>query len=213
MRLMAMRRACVCGCFARLAARRGVSRTAAVGLASSFALLSLGCGDDAASPPERTTATPVRTAAPSGSAGAEAQERGGPGDLPFAFSLPKGFVRGRSTEQIVASVLLDRRNAILIRRFGHGEPTPEQLRDAIQSKVSAAARTERATLYDGPGFDFVVLDLSQFRTQVADQPVAGRRLFFSAGGAIWEVDCQYTREGRERVLKGCARVVSTLRPR
>jgi hypothetical protein len=135
--------------------------------------------------------------------------------LPFSFSRPQGFVRGDAPKPIVASFLLDRRNVILISRFGSGAPTASQLQEAIQRKLTEAGSKARATLKrNRGGLELIAINLSEFRTndQVAGRPVAARRLYFSAGDTIWEVSCQYTPQERDRVLAGCARVASTLQP-
>jgi hypothetical protein len=191
--------------------------------AACIAIVNVGCGDDedasARGSGDAPSGTEAREPSPSpsppsgGDAGAEGDERG---RLPFSFSRPRGFLRGRAPEPIVASLLVDRRNAILISRFGGGAPTGAQLREAIQRKLTEAGVDARVTLERQPsGLELVATNLSEFRTtdQVAGRPVDARRLYFSAGNTIWEVNCQYTRQGRERVLAGCAHVASSLRPR
>jgi hypothetical protein len=133
--------------------------------------------------------------------------------LPFAFSRPRGFLHGGTTATIVASMLLDRRNAILISRFGTGTPTSGQLKAAIQSKLSGS--NAHTTVEHRRGFDFVTIDVSEFQgsNEVAGRQVAARRLYFVAGHAIWEVSCQYSRDLRKRVLAGCSRVATSLRRR
>jgi hypothetical protein len=207
-----------------VARRHVLKRIATVAAAACVCIVvDVGCGDDGASSRRSGDAAPSTTEAPERSqdpassrksdAGAGADDRA---RLPFSFSPPRRFIRGRAAGAIVASLLLDRRNAILISRFGSGAPTGEELQAAIQRKLTEAGSDLRATLErHAGGPDIVAIHLSEFSTsnQVAGRPVAARRLYFSAGNTIWELSCQYTREGRKRVLAGCAHVASSLRAR
>ena len=197
---------------------------AAFALAAWVAVVNLGCGEgeDASSRASGNAAQPSAAAPepserPSRPSGGDARGEVDAGRrLPFTVSRPSGFVRGRAAEPIVASLLLDRRNAILISRFGRGAPTGRELQEAIQRKLTEAGAGVRATLErQAGGLEVVAINLSEFRTsnQVAGRSVAARRLYFSARNTIWQVSCQYTRERRERVLAGCAHVESSLRPK
>ena len=200
-----------------------LTRVASLAAAICICIINVGCGDDRASARRSGDAVPSRTAAPERSRDPASASRsdtragaGHRGRLPFSFSPPRRFIHGRAAGAIVASLLLDRRNAILISRFGSGAPTGEELQAAIQRKLTEAGSNVRAWLErHAGGPDLVAINLSDFSTsnQVAGRRVAVRRLYFSAGNTIWEVSCQYTREGRKRVLAGCAHIASSLRAR
>jgi hypothetical protein len=198
--------------------RRG--QVAAFGAAACFALFTTGCAVNHDAPSNESEASRAATPEPArsstsprgGNAAARAKAHGG---LPFSFTAPKGFLRGRALDPIVASLLIDRRNAILIARFGTGAPTGAQLQRAIQSKLTAAGSRARAIVKRQPGgLDVITIDVSEFPegNEVAGRPVAARRVYFSAGNTIWEMSCQYTRERRARVLAACGEVASSLRP-
>lgn len=182
-------------------------------------LLAAGCGggdeEPAAGGTAGPTASATATATPSPSTAAPLATEGGADDeLPFAYGRPSGFIVGRKSGKVVGSLLIDRRNALLIGRFGSGSFRPAELRDTIERKLRAAGNSTPVRLERPGAIELVRIDLEDFRTAdtVAGQRVAARRLYFAAGDEVWEISCQYTRARRAKVLAGCDDLAASLRP-
>jgi hypothetical protein len=157
------------------------------------------CGD---SEQPRSTATRDQAGAPSK-------------DRTVRFAVPRGFVRGKAVPArgIVASAVMDRRNAIIVSQFGPQEVPPGELRRALATKlrsagVSTPVRVER---HQGISMPSITLDRFRSTNEIAGERVGAKRLYFSAVGRVWEVSCQFALARRSAVLRACDEVASTIK--
>jgi hypothetical protein len=133
-------------------------------------------------------------------------------DLPFTLSYPPPYVEGRDdpSRGVAASLLIDRRNAIIVTEFGPAALAPDQLEGALAAKLQG--RPGAPPLVREQRGENVVFTLTLAPSApVAGQPVGARRLFFSAGDRVWEISCQFTARTRARAVRACDQIASSLR--
>jgi hypothetical protein len=156
------------------------------------------CGDSGR---PRSTGASGRTDAPSKSRNVQ-------------FAVPRGFVRGKAVPArgIVASAVMDRRNAIIVSEFGPQEVPPGELRDALAEKLRSAGVSTPVRIERHQGISMPSITLDRFRStnSIAGERVGAKRLYFSAAGRVWEVSCQFTPARRSAVLRACDEVASTI---
>jgi hypothetical protein len=131
------------------------------------------------------------------------------------FAVPHGFVRGKAVPArgIVASAVMDRRNAVIVSEFGPQEVPPAELRDALAAKLRSAGVSTPVRVERHQGISMPSITLDRFRSTNANgaERVAAKRLYFSAVGRVWEVSCQFTSARRSAVLHACDEVASTIK--
>lgn len=101
-----------------------------------------------------------------------------------------GFIRGLALpdREILASAVLDRRNAILLARASFADGAPAEVRAALGRRLRQSGQSLPVTTETHGG------------TPMATVTDVG-----------WELSCQYTAGRRATVLRGCVTVADTLR--
>jgi hypothetical protein len=57
----------------------------------------------------------------------------------------------------------------------------------------------------------IVVSPFQAGSQVAGRRVGAKRFFFSGGGEVWEISCQFTPDRRRLLVRACDQIASSLR--
>jgi hypothetical protein len=136
-------------------------------------------------------------------------------DLPFTFQYPPPFMEARSSPAlptVLAAVLLDRRNAIVVTDFGTELP-PDEFGEALERKLQDGGFEGELSRQEGREVTTfsAVLDSESFsQGGVAGTDVGAKRYWFSGAGGSWEISCQFTGEKRREVLDACDQIAGTL---